>query len=272
MSVARECFSPDVVVENIARGVSAQRFSRAVFASADGLPSVAWLRDAGGIDLFDSDPPAVAAVLANADHLAEDAFRRGLDVLVIPSVDDLAAYRTATRRRRVLFINPVPEKGVAKAWALVEDRPDIPFTFLRSWPLSASDETALVERAASHSNLELRPACHVPGEIYSDARILLAPYPSEGRPRVVLEAQINGIPVLGADSPGVREAVGPGGLLVPFEASDARWREALSSMWDNTVTYERLAHAATQHSLRPAVDPDTICDRFLTVVGSLVER
>lgn len=271
MAVVRERFSPDVVVATVAHGSSAQRFTRAVLAVSDGLPTVAWLRDVEGIELFDSDPPAVSGVLANADHLAEDARRRGLDVLVIPSVVELAAYRTPTSRRRVLFINPVPAKGVSRAWALAESRPDIPFTFRRGWPLSAADEAALVRRAAGLPNVELRPVCRVPRELYAQARLLLAPHPSEGRPRVVLEAQVNGIPVLGTDSPGVREAVGPGGLLVPFDAPDADWLEALSLLWDDAETYERLAEAARLHSLRPEVDPDTICDRFEEVVARLVK-
>jgi glycosyltransferase involved in cell wall biosynthesis len=271
MTVVRERFPLDIVIANVARGSSAQRFTRAVLASSDGLPSIAWLRDVEGIELFDLDPPAVTGVFANADHLAKDARRRGLDVVVIPSVVDLAAYRTATSRHRVLFVNPVAAKGVSRAWALAEGRPDIPFTFRRGWPLSAVDEAALVQRAAGLANVELRPVCHIPHELYADARVLLASHPSEGRPRVVLEAQVNGIPVLGADSPGVREAVGPGGLLIPFDAPDADWFEALSRLWDDAATYERLAEAARLHSLRPEVDPDTICDRFEQVVARLVK-
>ena len=75
-----------------------------------------------------------------------------------------------------------------------------------------------------------------------------------------------------ADSPGAREVVGPGGLLVPFDVPQADWLEALSTLWDDVATYGALAEAARLHSLRPEVDPDAICDRFVAVVTPLMRR
>ena len=53
--------------------------------------------------------------------------------------------------------------------------------------------------------------------------LLLTPYTLDMRPRVVLEAQVNGIPVLANDLPALRETVGPGGVLVARRRADRAW-------------------------------------------------
>ena len=105
--------------------------------------------------------------------------------------------------------------------------------------------------------------------LYGDARVLLVPYRTNGRPRVVLEAQANGIPVLATDLPALTEAVGPGGVAVPEDAGPGEWAERLREMLD-PARYDALAAAATAHAARDEVDPDAIVTRFESLVRPLV--
>ena len=57
------------------------------------------------------------------------------------------------------------------------------------------------------------------------ARVLLVPYRVDNRPRVVAEAQSNGIPVPASALPAHREA-GTRGVLVPGDASIRAWGDA----------------------------------------------
>ena len=159
-------FSPDLVVANVAREGSAKIHAARRSSASSGLPSVAWLRDVEGIELFDSDQPRLPVCWRTPNTWPRTRCRRGLDVVVVPSVVDLDAYRTTTTRRRVLFINPVAAKGVDRGWILAEDRPDIPFTFRRGWPLSAVDDAAASCDVWLYSaNVELLPACRLPREL-----------------------------------------------------------------------------------------------------------
>ena len=101
--------------------------------------------------------------------------------------------------------------------------------------------------------------------LYGDARILVVPYRVNNRPRVILEAQDNGLPVIAADVSALVTAVGSGGIIVPLDDIDA-WVEAVRLMWSDEEMYQRLAAAATQHSQRSEVDPQKIVESFEHIV------
>ena len=101
--------------------------------------------------------------------------------------------------------------------------------------------------------------------------MLLVPHRVDNRPRVVLEAQTNGIPVVASDHPGLVESVGPGGRIVPDVDDPAPWVAALREVWDEPVHSEVVA-AARAHAARPEVSPDAIVDRFEALLGSVVAR
>jgi glycosyltransferase involved in cell wall biosynthesis len=90
------------------------------------------------------------------------------------------------------------------------------------------------------------------------------------RPRVVLEAQANGIPVLATDLPALRETVGPGGSLVPADAPIAAWVEALGTCFDDPDRYQALVAAARAHAARDEVQPERVVARFEAVLAELV--
>jgi glycosyltransferase involved in cell wall biosynthesis len=83
---------------------------------------------------------------------------------------------------------------------------------------------------AGLSNVEFRRTTDNPANVYRDARLLLAPHLEDQRPRVVLEALANGIPVLVSDRPGLVDAARGVGVVVPSLDVDA-WAEALSAAW-----------------------------------------
>ena len=91
--------------------------------------------------------------------------------------------------------------------------------------------------------------------------MLLATYPT-GRPRVVLEAQYNGIPVVALDQPALSEAVGPGGVLVSGDLSDDEWAERIAGVWDwDGDAYEEFERVARRHGTRTEVQPDAIAQQ-----------
>jgi glycosyltransferase involved in cell wall biosynthesis len=166
----------------------------------------------------------------------------------------------------VLFVNPLASRGLAVAVALASERPDVRFAFQVSWPLRKHDERALRRRISGHPNIELRSYESQPARVYRDARVLLLPYRFDQRPRVVTEAQWNGIPVLASDLPAHREAVGPGGLFVPLEAPPGEWATGLGALWDDDATYARLGSAARAHARRDDQDAARIVERFEALI------
>jgi glycosyltransferase involved in cell wall biosynthesis len=110
-----------------------------------------------------------------------------------------------------------------------------------------------------------------PKRSYERAKVLIAPCRTDTRPRVILEAQANGIPVLAADQPSLHEAVGPGGVTVPLDAPIATWADALRSMLE-APRYDELVGAARAHARRDDARTDVIVARFREVLDDTVRR
>lgn len=240
-----------------------------------GVPTVVYLRDVevpliGGPLPRD---PSVAYVSNSRFNAARMKEVFGVDPVVIPPLVRPERFRTETTRRHVLFVNPVPEKGVDLAFRLAESRPDIPFDFVEGWPLHKRTRARLLARARGISNVAWHPAVNDPRHLYRNARILLVPSMwEESWGRVVTEAHCNGIPALASNRGGLPESVGPGGLLVEHDAPLEHWREALSCMWDDEATYRVLRTAAQHYSTRAAIQPARLADTFLRVVTQHVAR
>jgi glycosyltransferase involved in cell wall biosynthesis len=260
-------FGPDVVVA-ASIGRMAWRSVRADVAAA-GIPSVLYMREESAIGhLAISDAPP-DLLLANA-RLHEAAAREaGFTAHVVPSVVDLTRARVESTREVVLFVNPVEVSGRDLAVSIARACPDLRFAFVESWPLSADERAWLDAACAGLANVERRPRVDDLRLLYGDARVLLVPYRTNGRPRVVLEAQANGIPVLATDLPALTEAVGPGGVAVAPDAAPGEWAAALRDLLE-PARYDTLSAAARTHAARDEVDTDAIVTRFEALVLPLV--
>ncbi|MFM7270464.1 MAG: glycosyltransferase [Actinomycetes bacterium] len=260
-------FGPDVVVAS-SIGRMAWRSVRADLAVA-GIPSVLYLREESAIGHLTISAAPPDLLLANA-HVHEDAARRaGFVAHVVPSVVAISRALVESTREVVLFVNPVEVSGRDLAVGIARACPDFRFAFVESWPLSADERAWLDNACAGLGNVERRPRVDDLRRLYGDARVLLAPYRTNGRPRVVLEAQANGIPVLATDLPALTEAVGPGGLVVAAAAGPGVWAARLRELLEPDH-YEALSAAARTHAAREDVDPEAIVTRFEALMRSLV--
>lgn len=256
-------FQPDVIVVN-----SIERWAwRLVHAICRqlGVPDILYVREEDSLRHLDTE--AIPAVLvANTLSLAKKLRAKGLDCSYIPSVVETSVTRTETTRIVALAINPISAKGGDIVWRVARELPDIPFVLQESWPLRGEDLTRVETEAAALPNVEFRRSLPPGPSLYADARVLLVPYRVDSRPRVILEAQANGIPVIAGDTPALVDAVAEGGLVVPLESIDS-WVAAIRSLWDDENLYRRLVAEASEHGRRPDVEPSSVAaqvERLLT--------
>jgi glycosyltransferase involved in cell wall biosynthesis len=170
----------------------------------------------------------------------------------------------------VTFINPVAAKGLELALAVAAQCPEIPFRFVKAWPLSPAQSIRLKRRIARLRNVELLERRSDMRSIYAETRVLLVP----SRPghetwgRVASEAQFSGIPVLASDVGGLPEAVGPGGTIMSIDASPRAWATALKCLWTDREYYEGKSAAALAYSGRSAIN----LDRQLHLLRDILAR
>jgi glycosyltransferase involved in cell wall biosynthesis len=262
-------FGPDVVVVSSIGRVAWKRI-RSILATV-GIPSVLYIREENALGHLSVSGAPPDLMLANSHTNAQRATALGAPALMVPSVVTVDRYLVDTTRERVLFVNPVPSYGLETALELAAARPDVKFAFVEWWKLEDDERDALNDRLkAKLPNVVLRPATTDPAQVYADARVVLAPFLLDGRPRVVLEAQANGIPVLARDLPALRETVGSGGTLVPADAPISAWADALGAMIDDPEQYRAACDAALAYANRDEVDPERIVVRFERALADLV--
>jgi len=142
-----------------------------------GVPTILYLRDVELRNMRGVLPRAdlVTFVSNSTFNASRVATFIGVEPVVIPPLVRPDRYRTETTRTRVLFVNPVPEKGVDRAFQLAEVRPDVSFDFVECGPLSSERRERLLARARRLSNVAWHRATSTPRELYRHARILLVP-------------------------------------------------------------------------------------------------
>jgi glycosyltransferase involved in cell wall biosynthesis len=260
-------FRPDVVVVQCTRPEAILRALKPT-----GVPVAVYFHEVEEVDHLRSLAGTAIPVIANSDFTAKRLRERcGLQCQVVLPLVDPRYYATRTRPDRVLFVNTVPRKGLEIAFSLARHRPDLQFDFVLSWILKPERFAELKERARQAGNIVLHPPTGDMRSLYSTARVLLAPSQwEEAWGRVVTEAHINGIPVLGSNRGGLPQAIGPGGLTVNAEAPIADWLAALSRISDNPEIYEEYARAARDYSKRPDIQPAAIVARLHEILKGAI--
>jgi len=265
--IVRDHFRPDVLIIN----AGVESFSYPMIHAAGTVPTIVYLHGGKALQLLQRSDFRANLTLTVAPHLKLAAAELGYDAAVIPPLIDTDVYTPHSNRRVVLFVNPIPQKGVETAWGLAAARPDIPFIFLESWQLDSRTLAQLRNRSRLHTNVQIRRAVSDPSRVYAEARILLAPYPAnEGSPRVIAEAQTQGIPVIATDVPSLRFAAGDGAVFVKDGAPISDWVAALGQLWDDEKRYERSAEAARRYATRPDVLPAHIIQQFEQAIAAAI--
>jgi hypothetical protein len=175
---------------------------------------------------------------------------------VIPPVIHASDYASeGGPHDRVLFVNPVPAKGAELAFEIAKLCPDLPFTFIQSWGLPQPWGEACRLRALALANVQwLSPVTDM-RPLYAQARVVLVPSMCEETfGRVVVEAQINGVPALASNRGALPQVVGDGGLVLDHHASGQEWASALLRLYASPEPYSQAAHQrGHQHSMMAPV-------------------
>lgn len=197
--------------------------------------------------------------LANSDFTAQRwQALYGLDCAVVPPIVSPQDYLAPRNGDKVLFVNPTPIKGVERLFELAAACPELPFLVMESWPLDPHWRAHCQARAAALGNIEWRgPSADMRG-VFGQSRVLLMPSVwEESFGRTVVEAQLNGLPVLASRRGALPQLVGDGGAVLDLETPLADWAAALRRLYDPFATAEREA-ARRRGAAHVAATPSTV--------------
>lgn len=261
-------WQPDVIVVQ-----SGSSLTRMVLASLDtGLPTAVYLHNVethqlGG--MLVPDPQLL--YLANS-HFTAQRWRAlaGLQCAVIPPVVRAESYLAGASGDKVLFVNPVPIKGVELMFALAAKCPDIPFLVVQSWNIEPAWRDWCRARAQVLGNIEWLEPVDDMRPVYARSRLLLMPSVwEESFGRTVVEAQLNGMPVLASDRGALPEIVGRGGIVLNPHAPVEQWADALRSLLD---AHENVGAVARRQGLGHAAATPLIVAQLFGLLAEHAAR
>ncbi len=238
------------------------------------LPTVVWFFQAEPYYFRNGEPDPALLYLATSPFLARRIERLfSVDVQVLPPYIELENYRKRCQGKRVLYVNPVREKGIEMVFALARQRPSIPFTVVESWGLSVSWRKQCFEKALRCGNIEWIPKSLGMESTFQHARMLLVPrYSEEGFCRLVTEAQAGGLPVLASDRGNLPANVGEGGSVLSLDADLDLWLGRIDAYTGDDELHGDLARRARKHSARSGIAADVVVKRLLGLLAARVSE
>lgn len=260
-----DSFSPDVVLLH-----TMSAMPLAAIASARRLPLVLYWHDVE-FHKLGGHPPQCAVHVANSGFTAGRLEQRfGLNATVVPPLfSHLPNRRRLGAHDRLLFINPVADKGLDQVIAIARALPELTVEMVESWVMGRNERHALRTRLADLPNVILTPRQSTMAPVYERAWLLLAPSRwEEAWGRVVSEAQSYGVPVLASRIGGLPEAVGPGGLLFSPNAGPDAWIAGIQGLREDSHAYDDLVRATHAAACRPQVDPE----RNISLLRAAIDR
>lgn len=253
-----------------------------------GIPVIFYLVNGGykNIETFKYVSLIVTDTQATADLYKE---RHDLNLKVVGKFIDVELIKPKVPRRPdfITFINPSFEKGISvfmpMAKILAKEAPEIRLLVVQSrgrWGnalkiLGFKPEDFPNVKVIGHQT-DMRP-------VYASTRALLLPSLwHESGARVVAEAQLNGIPILGSNTGGTAELIGQGGCVfdIPEDVRENKtkllvkeenlrpWIEEIKRIWHDQDYYNALVKKVEEEAIQHDLNLNT--ERFLKAVGPVV--
>lgn len=216
-------------------------------------------------------PDPALLYLANSQFTA-DRWRAlcELHCEVVPPVIRAEHYLAGASGTKVLFVNPTPIKGVELMFGLAAQCPDLPFLVIESWDLEANWRQLCRHRAQALGNVEWLAPTDDMRTVYAQARVLLMPSVwEESFGRTVVEAQLNGLPVLASRRGALPQMVGAGGLVVDPHEPVQSWAAALRHL---LAEHDAFSTAARSQALGHSAATPLIVARLLSLLAEHAAR
>lgn len=260
-------FHPDIVITQFE---AAHEIARVAFDSR--VPTILNVHDVEFDKLTWPAAHPYLRLVSCSRYVAERLRQRlGFESTVIYPFIRTADYVAKGRAPRfITLINPVAQKGLDLALEIAALLPDRRFLFVESWPLGKRGRRQLLRRLNSFPNVSFAPWTLDMRTIYSKTAVLLMPSQcEEGFGRVMLEAQINGIPTLGRAIGAIPEALGNSGTLLSVDAPARAWADAIEQLLSDEALYAARSAAARTNTARKEFDASRQLENFLALAADL---
>ena len=220
------------------------------------------------------DSPHLLLISCSRFVAARVRERLGLETPVVYPIVEPDNYRVpGPRDRYVTMVNPVPKKGIDIVLEVARLLPHRRFLLVETWPLTPDYRRELGSRLARVPNVTLRRSTGDMRSVYGETALLLAPSQwEEAFGRVILEAQISGIPVVSSTRGGIPELLEGGGTLLAATDPPEAWAKAVEAILGDPSCGSAMSAAAKANAGRADFDAGAITGRFLEIAAAHISR
>ncbi len=147
------------------------------------------------------------------------------------------------KRKYVTFVNPVPQKGCDFILRLASMMPNVKFLCVEGWYKNSDFISKM-----PNNIIYLEPQNDM-SYVWSVSKILLVPsIVQDASPRVIVEANMNYIPVIGNCIGGIPEVMNSSGYII--DVSDIeKWIETINYLLNNERKYFKISEDSYKASL-----------------------
>ena len=183
-------------------------------------------------------------VIANSMYVSNKLKEKGISAEFIYPFIKLENYITTRKEPKyITFISGClyPHKGFLILTEIAKNMPYAKFLAI------GQDPNNMIKTAPK--NIEWWGWVDDMKKVYSQTMILIVPsIIEEAFGRVVVEAQVNGIPVVASKVGGLPESVGNGGILIDDYKNPNEWVKTLKKLLNSNKLLKELSIAALEHS------------------------
>lgn len=173
--------------------------------------------------------------------------------------------RESTVRPYITCINPIRLKGGDVLEEIIRNLPKERFLIVKGWYDPTEDGLDF----RKYPNVLIMEKQFDMRGIYGSTKILLVPSLwDEPIPRVIMEAGVNGIPIIASKRGGVPEALGEGGILINNPLDIQTWISAITKLNTDISRYRQVSTAIKEQTKRFTIEK--IGPRFEQWTHSLI--
>lgn len=216
------------------------------------LPANSYLcvRDADRLDLFKNPELKNFKFLTQHKYIKEILSGIGIAAHSLPVPIQLANYECVSNKKYVSVVNLSQKKGIDIAIEAAKSLPHIPFLFCDAVTNYSNETNNLAQVCEPISNIKFVTRVKDIKEIYSQTKVILAPYQWGSSTRILTEAQASGIPSVSSTESGLIETVADAGIIVEKNASIAEWARNIQFLYENENNWRTISkNALLQASL-----------------------
>ena len=203
------------------------------------------LRDADRLDLVDKTKAGGFRFASHHKYICDQLFERFEIVSEsLPNPVDPSRYLTATTSEVVSFYDLSERKGFYIAVEIAKNLPQMPFLFCETWNPDQVESHIIDRLCTPLDNVSIVKRSEPVVNVLAKTKVLLLPSQWGSGARMVVEAQVSGIPCVASTECGFRELVGDAGSVLEKNAKINEWTNHLTKIFNRESHPKSLVNRA----------------------------